>query len=78
MNEERDKERLVQLGKSLRRIRVARGLSLDQVAARCDVTKGNLSLIENGKKDFTMTTFLEIAKGLGLHPSRLIDPGLDL
>lgn len=78
MNVARDKKRLEQLGRNLRRLREAKGLSMDQVAARCDVTKGNLSLIENGKKDFTMTTFLEIAKGLGLHPSELIDSSLEI
>jgi hypothetical protein len=30
-------------------------------------------MIENGKKDFTFTTFLELARGLGKHPKKLLD-----
>ena len=48
-------------------------MSQDDVVARCDVTKGNLSNIENGNKDFHFTTFLEIAKGLGIDPKQLLD-----
>lgn len=73
MNEERDKNRLIAFGQSLRLKREALGLTQDEVVARCDVTKGNLSAIENGKKDFTFTTFLEIAKGLGIQPKDLLE-----
>ena len=48
-------------------------MSQDQVVLNCDVTKGNLSAIENGKKDFTFTTLLEIAKGLAIAPKELLD-----
>lgn len=71
MNEQRDKKRLQQFGTNLKSIRERLNLSQDDVAARCDVTKGNLSNIENGKKDFNYTTLLEIAKGLGIRVSEL-------
>jgi transcriptional regulator with XRE-family HTH domain len=74
MNEERDKNRLQEIGEHLRKIREKEvKISLDELASRCDVTKGNISNIENGKKDFTFTTFLEIAKGLKVHPKHLLD-----
>lgn len=73
MNEERDLARLKEIGKALRRKRMAAGLSQDQLAARCDLTKSNISNIENGKKDFNFTTFLEFARGLNLHPKSLLD-----
>ncbi len=78
MNEKRDKNRLVQIGEHIRYVRenVAK-MSLDEVASSCDVTKGNLSMIENGNKDFTFSTFLEIAKGLGIHPKKLLDKNFD-
>ncbi|RYE39992.1 MAG: XRE family transcriptional regulator [Sphingobacteriales bacterium] len=69
----RDRKRLKSFGENLRRIRESLNLSLDQVVVNCDVTKGNLSNIENGKKDFTYTTLLEIAKGLGISPKDLLD-----
>jgi len=30
-------------------------------------------MIENGQKDFYFTTFLEIAKGIGIDPKTLLD-----
>mgnify|MGYP003575116676 CR=1 FL=1 len=73
MNEARDKKRLEAFGENLRKLRDNLKLSQDQVVAKCDVTKGNLSNIENGNKDFNFTTLLEIAKGLGIHPKELLD-----
>ncbi len=73
MNEKRDKKRLKDFGVNVKALREKLNLSQDDVAARCDVTKGNLSNIENGKKDFTYTTLLEIAKGLGITVAKLTD-----
>lgn len=73
MNEKRDRKRLAEFGAYLREVREYLNLSQDELASRCDVTKGNLSMIENGKKDFTFSTFLELAKGLGRHPKKLLD-----
>lgn len=77
MNEKRDKKRLEEFGTHLREIREGLGLSQDELASRCDVTKGNISMIENGRKDFTFSTFLEIAKGLEIHPKKLLDKNFD-
>lgn len=73
MNKERDIARLKEIGKFLKFQRNKIGLSQDQLASRCDLTKSNISNIENGNKDFNFTTFLEYAKGLGLHPKELLD-----
>jgi transcriptional regulator with XRE-family HTH domain len=77
MNEKRDRKRLQEIGSYLKEVREHLKISQDELASRCDVTKGNLSMIENGKKDFTFTTFLEIAKGLGKHPKKLLDKDFD-
>lgn len=73
MNEARDRKRLMSFGEHLKSTREGLKLSQDDVAASCDVTKGNLSNIENGKKDFTFTTLLELSKGLGVSPKDLLD-----
>ena len=73
MNEKRDRERLIKFGEHLRFVREKLNLSQDEVASKCDITKGNLSNIENGKKDFNFTTLLEIAKGLGVSAKDLLD-----
>ena len=73
MNESRDRLRLQKVGETIRKIREKKHLSQDEVVKNCDVTKGNLSMIENGNKDFYFTTLLEIAKGLGVEARELLD-----
>ena len=73
MKEERDLARLKEVGIYLKHLRLNAGLSQDELAARCDLTKSNISNIENGKKDYFFTTFLEYAKGLDLQPRALLD-----
>ena len=72
MKKERDAKRLLEIGENIRRQREKFNLSQDDVVERCDVTKGNLSMIENGNKDFYYTTLLEIAKGLGIEAKELL------
>ena len=73
MNEARDRKRLKEFGEHIRRIRESKNLSQDDVVKACDLTKGNLSMIENGNKDFYFTTLLEIAKGLNVTVKSLLD-----
>jgi transcriptional regulator with XRE-family HTH domain len=73
MKKERDLARLLEIGSHLKTLRVKAGLSQDELAARCDLTKSNISNIENGKKDYFISTLLEYAKGLGIHPKILLD-----
>ena len=77
MNEKRDKKRLIEIGKHIRELRENAGLSQGDLATRCEVDKNKLSLIENGKKDYTITTLLELARGLGKHPKKLLDADFD-
>ena len=73
MNESRNSHRLRRVGARIREIRKTLNLSQDDVVFRCDITKGNLSNIENGNKDYYFTTFLEIAKGLGVEAKELLE-----
>jgi transcriptional regulator with XRE-family HTH domain len=73
MNEARDKKRLKEFGDHIRKIRESKNLSQDDVVKSCDLTKGNLSMIENGNKDFYFSTLLEIAKGLDVAAKLLLD-----
>ena len=72
MHKERDK-RLVLFGAHVRIVRKSLGLSQDEVVANSNLTKSNLSEIENGKRNLAFTTLLEIAKGLGIHPKKLLN-----
>lgn len=53
------------IGDELKRLRIARGLSLRATAARAGVTPAMLSEIENGKRDARFTTIERVADALG-------------
>ncbi|RZJ71737.1 helix-turn-helix transcriptional regulator [Flavobacterium sp.] len=70
--------RLIQFGAHVRSIRKGLNLSQDEVAARTNLTKSNLSEIERGNRNLAFTTLLEIAKGLDVEPKKLLDFKIDL
>lgn len=53
------------LGANLRRLRVAAGLSRDELAERADVGHGHLSKIENGGLLCRVDTLVKLASALG-------------
>lgn len=55
------------------RIRKSKGLSLREMAAACDLDHANISRIEQGKVDVRLSTLVEVAKGLGVHPRKLVE-----
>lgn len=65
-------------GKHIKKLREERGLSQDDIAARCRVTKGSLSVIENGNRNFSFSTLLALAKALEVEPKTLLDIDLEL
>lgn len=73
-----DKKRQLIFGKNLLRLRTKKGLSQDEVAARCRVTKGSLSVIENGGRNFSFTTLLALAEALEVQPKELLDIDFNL
>jgi transcriptional regulator with XRE-family HTH domain len=54
-------------------LRAERGLSLDALASRCDVSRSMLSLIERGESSATAVVLEKIATGLGVTLSSLFD-----
>lgn len=77
MSKIKDK-RLQQFGEHVRAIRKGLKMSQDQVATNSNLTKSNLSEIENGNRNLAFTTLLELAKGLGIDPKKLLDYKIDL
>lgn len=55
------------------RIRDKKGLSLNQVAAKCKLTNPKISLIESGRVNVTLLTLFELAHGLEVSPKELLD-----
>lgn len=66
-----------ELGKRLRRQRLAAGFTLEQLAAQAGFDKGYLSRIENGKKVPPIATLSRLAGALGIEAATLLSaPGI--
>ncbi|MFH7010476.1 helix-turn-helix domain-containing protein [Flavobacterium sp. FlaQc-52] len=72
-----DKQREVKLkkfGKHIKNLRKDLNLSQDEVVLNSDkLIKATVSDIENGKRNLSFSTLLDLAKGLGKHPKDLLD-----
>lgn len=60
------------LGQHISKERQKRGISLERLADEMKISKGNLSDIENGKRDPRLSTLVAIAEGLGLKLTQLL------
>ena len=60
------------VGRRIREIREARGLTLDALAAKCGIAKPNLSRLEHDKATPKFETLQAVAAGLGTHPLMLV------
>ncbi len=63
---------IISLGKHIAKERQKRGISLESLATEMDISKGNLSDIENGKRDPRFSTLMAIAYGLKMDVSELL------
>ncbi|MFD2602734.1 helix-turn-helix domain-containing protein [Flavobacterium suzhouense] len=65
--------RLVTFGAHVKAIRLGKGLEYADLARETSLSKSDIAAIEEGSKNFAFTTLLELAKGLGVNPSNLLD-----
>jgi transcriptional regulator with XRE-family HTH domain len=70
---DKDKRRLQQFAAHLTKLREEKGLSQRALSSRCEVDFGKISKIENGKANLVVTTLIELADGLGVHPRELLN-----
>jgi len=63
----------IRIGKKLRDHRLAKDLSLSEVAKRAEVSVGHLSQIERGLAAPSVRTFCVLSKILGIGPGGLLD-----
>lgn len=61
----------MKIGAAIRKIRLERGLTLEQVAIDADTYAGNLSKIERGQHPPSLETLHKIAQVLGVRMSEL-------
>ena len=66
----------VRIARRVRALRADRGMTLDALAARCDVSRSMISLVERGESSPTAVVLEKIATGLGVPLATLFDdPG---
>ena len=59
-------------GEALRRVRLAAGLSQEQLGLESGVQRNFISLIETGQNQPTITTIARLARALGMKASELV------
>ncbi|MEK6449972.1 MULTISPECIES: helix-turn-helix domain-containing protein [Myroides] len=65
---------LKKFGEHVKELRESVGLSQDDVVLNgYKITKGTVSDIENGKRNCSLTTLIDLAKGLNKPPKELLD-----
>jgi transcriptional regulator with XRE-family HTH domain len=65
---------LLKFGQHVKKLRTESKLSQDEVVMNSDrLIKATVSDIENGKRNLSFTTFIDLAKGLGRSPKELLD-----
>ena len=65
-------ELLKALGARIKSERLKKGITLEKLAYEMSISKGNLSDIENGKKDPRYTTLRLLSKGIGVSLAHLL------
>ncbi|WKB81807.1 helix-turn-helix transcriptional regulator [Cellulophaga lytica] len=60
-------------GKQIKQLRVEKKLSLRELSIRCNIDYSDISKIEKGKRNIQLSTLLELAKGLEVHPKELLN-----
>lgn len=63
---------LVPLGAAIRRLRLAKGLSQEQLALRADVDPGYVGRIERGDNNAAILTIQKLTRALGISIAKLM------
>ena len=66
------KVRLKNIGINIKSQRLKRGLSQEELAEKCDISRNSVSLIETGKINPTIIRIIDIANVLGTDVDTLI------
>jgi len=69
----RNEEILIKLGENLRRLRTGKNMSQEELALKAGLALSQISRIENGKLNSSISTIIVIAKTLNVHPGELFE-----
>jgi transcriptional regulator with XRE-family HTH domain len=67
---------MLTVGGNLYLERIRKGISQAELSRRTGIAQANLSNIENGKKDITVLTLLQICAALAVKPSSVLDAAM--
>lgn len=67
-----EKERLINLGINIKSERLRAGISQEELAEKCDISRNSISLIETGKINPTIIRVVDIARELNVDINKLI------
>ena len=68
----KDEEALKKMGERIRKARLLKGISIEQLAYDCEVDSSQIGRMELGKVDYRMSSFLRTAKALDTDPRELL------
>jgi len=63
---------IIQFGNRVKRLRINKGLSQEELAYLADLHRTQISLIERGKRCPRLDTIFKLAKALEVNPIKLI------
>jgi len=69
---------MIQLGKTIRRLRLERGISQQDLARTVDLTASFLSMVENDRRQPSLTVLRRLSDALGLPDEVLIWDAVEL
>ena len=72
-----DKKLLKKFGENLRNLRTQKGFSLREMSYACSIDNSKIAKIEKGQINITLTTLLQLAGALEIHPSSLLEYNLE-
>lgn len=61
------------IAQNIKKIRISKGLSVQEVAYRCDIERSNLSRLEAGKTNMTIKTICLICSALNVEITEVIN-----
>jgi transcriptional regulator with XRE-family HTH domain len=64
---------LLALGKAIRQLRVAKGISQEELALRAEVDRSYVGRVERGDNNAAILTLAKLAKALGVSVARLLE-----
>ncbi|MBR2628604.1 MAG: helix-turn-helix transcriptional regulator [Alistipes sp.] len=63
---------IIKIAQTIKRIRLEKGLSVQELAYRCNIERSNLSRLEAGRTNMTVKTLCTICKALEIELSDII------